>query len=128
MIEASCDAEHVGEVREIGRVEGLCASGNVVGNLNIGARRKRRQQVELLKDEADFRLTHPGAFGVVKGSEVNPVNHDFPGAGAGQAAEQVEERRFPAARGADDTDKFSGLNRKRYVSKSWNLDFAATVN
>src|SRR5271170_320954 len=128
MIEAPGDPEDVGEVREIRRVERLSASGNVVGNLNVVARRKRRQQVELLEDEADFRLSHLGAIGVVKGGEVNPVDHDLSGAGAGQAAEQVEERRFPAARRADDTDKFSRLNRKRYVSKSWNLDLAGTIN
>ena len=92
MIEASRDAEQLGEMREVLLIERAVLTGDIVGDFDIGAGGKRGQEIELLEDEADFRLSHLRAFCVIEGGEVYAADFDFSGRCEGESAEQVEER------------------------------------
>ena len=87
---------------QIGWIERLGAFGDVVTDLDVSASGERRKQIELLEDKADARLAHAGALGVIKRDKIDAVDEEPSGARASEAAEDVEERRLSAARGADD--------------------------
>lgn len=73
---------------------GCSQIGDVVGDLDVAHGRECWQKIEALEDEADFGTTHFGALGVRKFGEVDAVDQDGAGGGAGETAEDVEEGRL----------------------------------
>jgi len=55
VVEPPVDLEQLGELVEQRAVERLAGFSDVMGQLDVRQRGDRRQQVELLEDEADLR-------------------------------------------------------------------------
>lgn len=79
VVEATIDAQHVGELIEEWLVYlffGRAEVGDIVGDFDVAHGREGRQEVEALEDEADFGAAHFGALGVVEGGEVSAIDAD----------------------------------------------------
>ena len=70
-------------------------------------------EMELLKDETDFVGAIAGERALVKRGDVGAVHHGAAGAGAVEAAEDVDERGLAGAGGAHDGDPLAGVHGKR---------------
>ena len=88
--------QHLCEVRQVGLINRLGPPRNVIGDLDVVSRGKSGQQVEFLKDEADFGSPHFGSLGIVKRGKVDPADFDFARTGASKAPKQVKQRGFAA--------------------------------
>jgi hypothetical protein len=75
-------------------------------------RRERRDQVELLEDEADRSEPEVGEAVVVEVAEVDAVEQQLAGAGAVETAEQLQQRRLARAAWAGDDDELAAGNRE----------------
>jgi hypothetical protein len=64
-------------------------------------------QEEELEDEADPGRPHRGELAVAHPCDVEAGDRHPPGAGAFERAHQVQQRRFPRARGPDDRDQLA---------------------
>jgi hypothetical protein len=72
--------------------------------------REDRDQIEGLKDEADFFATEDGGLGGSEAGRVYALNEDPAAGGFVDAADQVQEGRFAAATGTGDGEKFTGFD------------------
>ena len=97
MFEAALDVEKAGQVVEQLGVEGLAAGGDFVGELDVVVGGDGGEQVEALEDEADLGAAEFGALRVREAGEVLALDGEGTGGGLGEAAEDVEERRFTGA-------------------------------
>ena len=102
-------------------------AGDVARDLDVAFGGQRGQQVEFLKDEADFRAPQAGAVGVGQLGEVDAVDDDAAGVGVREPAENVEQGRLAAARRADDGDELTLLDFERYASQGRHIDFADAI-
>src|SRR5271168_3943367 len=98
----AADRQQLAQVVEISAIQRYFlsverATADGVGNLDIPHCRKRGQQVELLKHEADAMSSQPGALAVVQRGEIHAVNHDAPLRGPRKPAQKVEQRRLARA-------------------------------
>src|SRR5690348_13505225 len=103
-------------------------SCNVFGDGDIGVSVQGRQQVELLENEADLALAHLGSLSVREPGEVLAVNHHPAGIGVGQAAQEVKQGGFAAARRAHNGHEFALLHVKGDAAQSRHLHFADVVS
>ena len=98
VVETAFNTEELGEVSEERLVElflcGCSQIGDVVGDLDVAHGGERGEKIETLEDEADFGATHFRALGVGEFGEVDAVDQDGAGGGAGETAEDVEEGRL----------------------------------
>src|SRR5271166_1893767 len=83
---------------------------DIARDLDVAFRGKRRQEVEFLKNEADFAAAKTGARAIGELGEVDAVDHHPSRVGVRQATKNVEERRFAAARRADDGNELASLH------------------
>ena len=97
MRQTPLDREQIAEVVEIGAVERLLAPAHRVGDLDIAHRRQRRQQVELLEDEADAMLAQPVRSPSESWAKSTPSMTTRPSVALRQPAQQVKERGLAGA-------------------------------
>src|SRR5579862_4225064 len=126
VIEASGDAEELGEDVEAVRIEAVTV--NVLSERDVVAGSERRQKIEFLEDEADFVAAKVGAGGVAEGGKVVPIEHDTASGGAGEGAHDVEHGRFAASRGAHDREKIAGHNVDADTTKSGNFELTRAID
>ncbi len=131
VIEATGDAEQIGEVVEQGAIEsGLgrgAEVGDVVGDLDVAHGGEGGEQVETLEDEADFGATHLGTLGIGQPGEVDSIDEHRAGGGVGETAEDVKECGFTGARGAYDGDELAGHDGEADVAQCGDFEFAGAV-
>src|SRR5882762_8065985 len=109
--EARAEPKQVGDAGEVSRIK-IAIAGDVASDFDVGARVKRGQQVEFLKDETDFSLAHLSAFGIGKPGKVVTIDHDAARIGPRESPQQVKESGLAAARWPYDADKRSPLDSK----------------
>ena len=111
MMQPAMNAEHL---RDLGQqlLVNAVASGDFVRDLDVALRRQIRQQIELLEDKTDSALAHLGAAGIGKRGKICAINQHAAAGGPRKTANNVEESRFAAARGANNADKLSALHRE----------------
>src|SRR5215471_9009154 len=127
MIEAPVNTEHLGDPLGEGGV-GFAVSGDVGGNVNVGARAQRRQKIEFLEDESDFASAQPRTFTIRKTGEIDTIDDDAAGIGAREAADHIKERGFAAARRAHHGDEFAALDNERNAAQRGHVDLAHTIS
>jgi hypothetical protein len=96
--------------------------GDVASGVKCG------QQIEPLKNEADFVPAKFGALGIAHQGKVVAVNEHFSARGARQAAEDVEQGRFAAARRAHYGHRFTGQHLEIHPTQSGHFEFARVMN
>ncbi len=126
VIEASRDAEELGENVEAVRIEAVAV--NVLGERDVVAGGERRQEIEFLEDEANFVAAKVGAGGVAEGGKVVAIEHDAASRGAGEGAHDVEHGRFAAPGGPHDGEKIAGHNVNTDTAKSGNFELTRAIN
>src|ERR1700684_2769773 len=107
MVETAGYAEHVGEVLQKLLVMRQVAVRDLPRNFDVASRRQSGQQIELLKHEADLRLTQHGALRIGQLGKIDAINQHASRSRPREPAKNVEERRFSAARGSDNADEFA---------------------
>src|ERR1700692_211764 len=100
MVETARYAEHVGKVLQKLLVLRQVATGDLPRNFDIASRRQSGQQIELLKHEANLRLTQHGALRIRQLGKIDAINQHASRSRPREPAKNVEERRFFAARGS----------------------------
>ena len=88
----------------------VAAAGDVARDVDIAFGSQRGQQIEFLEDEADFAICACACAPIGQRGEVDAVDQHTSGVGVRQAAQDVEQRRLAAARGADDADELTLLH------------------
>ncbi len=126
MLETLGDAEHLGDFFEERRI-GLGDTGDINGDLDVRAGAEGREKIEFLKDESDLALAQTGALAVGERGEIDAIDGDASGIGAGESAEQVEERGLAAAGRADDSNELSSLHGEGNTAQGGDIDFADAV-
>ena len=86
--------------------------------------RKRRQEIEELKDEADLVAPHAREIVVREAVEDLAVHGHRAGGRAVEAADEIEQRRFPRSRGPDDRHHLAGVDRQAHGVEGDNLALA----
>src|SRR6478609_92853 len=71
---------------------------------------QRRNQVELLEDEAERVEAKLGQVAVAEGAEVAPFEQDAAGARTVERAEQLQQRRLAGSTGALERDELARLD------------------
>ncbi|KQV14892.1 hypothetical protein ASC97_31555 [Rhizobium sp. Root1203] len=74
--------------------------GDVRGNV------QRRDQIELLKDQANSRSPISGSFAIIKCCDVLPIHHHRPAIGMVKPARQMKKRALAATRFTCQGDAF----------------------
>lgn len=97
-------------------------------NLDIAHRRKRRQEVEFLKNKSDSVFAQPRALGVVERGKIHPVDHHAPLRGPRQPAQQVKERGLAGTGRAHNRHKFSAFHSQRNPANCRDLNSSRHVN
>ena len=84
---------------------------------DIFQRRQGGNQIEELKDEADLAVADIGELALAHARDVHAVDGDGAAGGAVQAADDPQQRTFPAARGPDDADHFVTMNLELHAAQ-----------
>jgi hypothetical protein len=92
------------------RIGLLAACSQVAGYRDVVARGKVRQQIELLKYEADGAPAQVGTAGIGEAGEILVHDADLTGRGRGEAADDVEQGGLARAGGADDGEELARLH------------------
>ena len=109
----------LGERRHAHRGERVVRPGTVLRQRHVTvhqrqgdvlARRRARQQVEALEDEADAAIAQLGATVRVEAPHVDAVEQVGAGGGPIEAAEDVEQRRLAGARRPHDRHQLAGAD------------------
>jgi hypothetical protein len=90
-------------------------------------RGEERDEVELLEDESDFFGAHAVQFCGGDAGHVLAIEPDFAGRGAVEASDEIDERRFPGARGTHDRQPFARSHVERDVVKRVNGSIAGVL-
>ena len=95
-----------------GALRALCAAYARVhqGQLHVFLRRHAGQKLKLLKDKADLPRADARQFLFAQRADQLPIQDVFARSGRIQAADQVHQRGFAAARGAQDGKELARLN------------------
>src|ERR1051326_5247036 len=101
--------------------------GNFPRDLNIALGAERWQQIEFLEDKADFLLAHGGALRVRELGEVGAINHHAPARCPCEPAQNVEQRRFSAARRANNADELALFHGEADAANGGHIKLAAAV-
>src|SRR6188474_611822 len=105
----------------ISRVNFLC-------KLQISVCRKCRKKVKTLKYESDLSPSNIGAFCIGNFRKVFPIDKDRSAGRRKQAAEEMQQRRFSAARWAHDRHKLPALYVKRNTPKRRHVKLSDLVS
>src|SRR6266478_6468537 len=97
------------------------------GQFNILECGGARKQVETQKNETDFSIANGGQFFFAEAGDFDAFEQIAPGAGFIEAAQNIHERRFPAAAGAHDGDEFPARNFDTYASQGVNARFPELI-
>src|SRR3984957_10426412 len=128
MIETAGYTKHVGKVLQKLLVLRQVATGDLPRNFDIAPRRQGGQQIELLKHEANLRLTQHGALRIGQPGKIHAIDQNASRSRPREPAKDVEERRFSAARGADNADEFTRRHNERDVAKSGDVYLPRSIN
>src|SRR5580704_9791229 len=126
MIEPLRETEQVANAEEECGVT-IAVSRNLLGNRDVGTRVQRRQQIELLKYEADLALSHPGSLSIGKRGEVVSIHHYLAGIGPRQPAEEVKQSGLAAARRPDDGNEFSFFHAEGDAAEGGYIDLSYAI-
>jgi hypothetical protein len=102
-------------------------SVNVLGQSQVPLRRQGWKEVEPLEDEPDLAAANIGPRRVAQLGQVFAVNDDATFGWAEQAAKDVEQGRFPAARRSHDRDKLAWIDGQIDPPQGVHIDFANAV-
>ena len=80
-------------------------------------RRSACQQIEGLKDKADFPIANLGQLIVVHLADIDPIQLVTAGAGRIETSQQVHQSRFAGTRRAHDGDELAPLDRDAEVGQ-----------
>src|SRR5690349_8381022 len=97
-------------------VEGLLLVGHAVEVLrqhDVFKCGEKRDEMELLEDEADFFGAHAVEFGGGDIGDVLAVEPDFAGRGAVETADEIDQGGFSGTAGAHDGNPFAGRDGER---------------
>src|SRR5262249_29558194 len=86
-----------------------------------------RQQVETLKDEADFAVAHIGPLFGRKRRNLLSVEPVLPRCGTVETAEEVHERGLTRAGSAHERNHLTALDVERYALQHRHIDFAEVI-
>lgn len=101
---------------------------NVLGERDIVIGVEGGEQVETLKDEADFVAAKKGTGRIGHGGQIVAVEQDASAGGLREAANDVQHGGFPASRGAHDGNKFGRENFDVDAAEGGNIHFAGAIN
>jgi hypothetical protein len=101
---------------------------DMLGDGDVAAGIERRKKIETLENEADLVPAEFGALGIAHQGKVVAVNEHFSARGARQAAEDVEQGRFAAARRAHYGHRFTGQHLEIHPTQSGHFEFARVMN
>jgi len=110
-----------------GFAQGVRPSGEQERKKNVFLHGEGGEEVEELKDEADFELAQAGEGVVVHGVEREAVDVHLAGAGGVEGAEDVKEGAFAAAAGSGDGDDFPRENFQAHAPEGIHLGIAGLV-
>jgi len=127
MVETSGDAEQFGNLLQVCGI-GSAEAGDVGSDVDVALSGKRGEKVEFLEDESYFAFAEAGALGVGKRGEIDAVDGDAAGVGAGKASEQVKERGLAAAGRADYGDELTLLHAERDAAQRGHVNLANAVS
>ena len=125
MVQPPSEAEHLRDNVEAVRVEAVTM--NELRDGDVALCGESGKQVETLENEADFAAAEFGARGVAQLREIIAVDQDFAARRLRQAADDIEEGRFAAARRAHDSHGFSGQDFEIHAAQGWHFHFARAV-
>src|SRR5439155_21279242 len=94
--------------------------------LDVLERRQRRDQVELLEDEAERAQPQLCEGAVAERREVAALEEHLPARRAVERAEQLQQRRLPRAARPLERDELAGLDLERHVLDRIHRGRAAT--
>ena len=94
---------------------------------HILERRGPRQQIEILKDEADLGIPHHRAILRRQLGNILPIQPVFATRGPVQTAQDVHERALARPAGTHQRDHFAALHLQRNVLEHGNLQFAPVI-
>ena len=100
-------------------------AGVLQRQLDVRLRARAGEQVEALEDEADVAVAHLGALVVGERRDVAAGEPVGARRGAIEAAEDVQQRRFSAARWPDDRDGFALSDPEAHARDGANRELAA---
>jgi hypothetical protein len=124
-MKAPRQAKHLRYNVEAMRIETVTMNELRDGDVPFGC--QRGEQIEALKNEADFVAAQFGARGIAQFREVIPIDQHFASGGLRQAADHVEQRRLAAPRGTHHGDRFAGQDFEIHTAQGRDLDLARAV-
>ena len=101
--------------------ESVCRPGEFERDGDIFERGHVRDEVEGLENDADRASAEPREGILVEGNDVGAVDDDAPRLRPLQAGEDHEQRRFSAARGANQAEGLSAIDGKADFLEDMNL-------
>src|SRR5271163_4424532 len=120
-MQAAYQAEHLGGYVEAMRIESVAM--NILRDGDVAFGGERGQQIKTLEDEADFVAAELGTLGIAHGGKIVAVDENSSFGGFRQAADNVEQGRFAAARGTHDGYGFAGLDFEVHAAKRRHFHF-----
>ena len=109
------------------RIQRTILVRDVARDLDVVARRQRRQQIVLLENEPDGRLAQLGALGVGHAQQIAAGDVDAARGRRRQPAQDVKQRRLAGARRPDDRDELARLNVQIHAAQRMHIHFADTI-
>src|SRR5258708_2721284 len=95
------------------------------GDIALG--RQGGEQIETLKDEADFVAAQFGARGVAQFGEIIPVDQNLAPGSLRQAADHIQQRRLAASRRPHHRDRFARQYLEIHTTQCRAFDLARAV-
>ena len=125
MVQAACQAKHLGDHLEAVRIEAVAV--NELGDGDVAFGGQGREEIETLENETDFVAAQLGARRVAQCREIVAVNQDFAARGLRQSADQVQERRLAASRRPHHSNGFPGQHLEIHATQGRHFHLARAV-
>ena len=101
--------------------------GDIAGDLDVVARRQRRQKIVFLENEPDRGFAQLGALGVGHAEQVAPGDVNGPGGRRSQPADDVKQGRFAGSGRTHNRDEFARLHVQIHASQRMHVHFARMI-
>jgi hypothetical protein len=98
------------------------------GQLDVLHRRRARQEVEPLEDEAELRVAQVGELRLAHRLDGDAVEHVVSARRLVEAAEDVQHRRLAGARRAHDRHQLTGVHREVHAAERVHRTVAFAVD
>src|SRR6266851_2036784 len=125
VMKTSRQTEHLRYDIEAVRVESVAMNKLRDGDIALG--RQGGEQIETLKDEADFVAAQFGARGVAQFGEIITVDQNLAPGSLRQAADHIQQRRLAASRRPHHRDRFARLHLEIHPTQRRDFDFSRAV-